>query len=130
MTETTFGTYLVDPATLRTLPRVAYEDGVHGDSTTAHPCVLPNGDLVNIFGGVSWHGMARHGVARHGMAWHGTVEQRSMAIYDEPSGCSRPAAAANGLGSVQASSGDRSKCGVTHQPGALSDRTQAETPER
>lgn len=86
MTETTFGTYLVDPATLRTLPRVAYEDGVHGDSTTAHPCVLPNGDLVNIFGDVSWHGMARHGVARHGgAAQHGNI--RWVQQWVQQAGC-------------------------------------------
>ncbi len=47
MTETLPGTYLVDPATLSTLQRVRYQDGIKGDITTAHPTALPNGDLVN-----------------------------------------------------------------------------------
>lgn len=47
MTETVQGTYLVDPATLRTLRRLCYADGIRGDITTAHPTLLPNGDLVN-----------------------------------------------------------------------------------
>lgn len=48
LTETVQGTFKVDPATLRTLGQVRYQDKISGDLTTAHPQPLPNGDLVNL----------------------------------------------------------------------------------
>ncbi|GAB4823966.1 hypothetical protein N2152v2_011012 [Parachlorella kessleri] len=47
LTETLPGTFLVDVASLATLERVRYKDGIRGDITTAHPTLLPNGDLIN-----------------------------------------------------------------------------------
>lgn len=48
VTETVAGTFEVDPSTLSTTGRVHYEDNLKGDLTTAHPTVLPNGDLINL----------------------------------------------------------------------------------
>ena len=50
-TETTFGLREIDPVALRTLGKVkfdSFENGVHGTVTTAHPTVLPNGDMLNL----------------------------------------------------------------------------------
>jgi len=46
--EMVAGTYAVDPATLRTLGPVRYANTLKGDLTTAHPTVLPNGDVINL----------------------------------------------------------------------------------
>ena len=51
-TETLAGTYLVDPRSLATLGRVRHVDeggvAVGGEGKTAHPCVLPGGDVINL----------------------------------------------------------------------------------
>lgn len=47
-TETSAGTYLVDPDTLETLGRVQYKDKVHGMVKTAHPFFTRDGDIVNL----------------------------------------------------------------------------------
>lgn len=47
VTETVQGTYLVDVATLATLERVEFDDEIKGDLTTAHPSLLPSGELLN-----------------------------------------------------------------------------------
>ena len=47
VTETVQGTYLVDVATLDTLDRVEFDDEIKGDLTTAHPSLLPSGELLN-----------------------------------------------------------------------------------
>ncbi len=61
LTETLPGTYQIDSDSLETLGRVRFTDGIKGDITTAHPTVLPNGDLINILSTVrlvDWVGRA------------------------------------------------------------------------
>ena len=48
VTETVAGTFEIDPSTLSTTGRVQYNDSLKGDLTTAHPTVLPNGDVINL----------------------------------------------------------------------------------
>jgi carlactone synthase / all-trans-10'-apo-beta-carotenal 13,14-cleaving dioxygenase len=48
VTETVAGTIEMDRSTLSTLGKVTYDDNLKGDLTTAHPTILPNGDLINL----------------------------------------------------------------------------------
>ncbi|KAL4523246.1 hypothetical protein Ndes2437B_g00374 [Nannochloris sp. 'desiccata'] len=47
VTETVAGTIEMDQGTLSTLGKVTYNDNLKGDLTTAHPTILPNGELIN-----------------------------------------------------------------------------------
>ena len=49
MTEAVSGTYKVDVGSLSTKERVAYNDDLPGDQTTAHPVIYPDGSVYNIF---------------------------------------------------------------------------------
>ena len=67
LTETLPGTFLIDVARLSTLERVRYKDGIRGDITTAHPTLLPNGDLINFLSTVRlnhWVGLGWGGVGQ------------------------------------------------------------------
>jgi len=48
VTETVAGTIEMDQSTLSTLGKVTYNDNLKGDLTTAHPTILPNGELINL----------------------------------------------------------------------------------
>jgi len=48
VTETVAGTIEMDQSTLSTLGKVSYNDNLTGDLTTAHPTILPNGELINL----------------------------------------------------------------------------------
>jgi len=48
ITETINGMYEVDVATLRTVKKARYSDGVPGTLLTAHPHVTVDGDIVNV----------------------------------------------------------------------------------
>ncbi|KAF6266758.1 carotenoid oxygenase [Scenedesmus sp. NREL 46B-D3] len=47
MSETPPSSYIVDPSDLSTVEQVAYDDGLPGDLTTAHPSILADGSLLN-----------------------------------------------------------------------------------
>jgi carlactone synthase/all-trans-10'-apo-beta-carotenal 13,14-cleaving dioxygenase len=48
VTETVAGTIEMDRSTLSTLGKVTYNDNLKGDLTTAHPTILPTGELINL----------------------------------------------------------------------------------
>ena len=48
VTESVKGTYRLDTATLATKCQEKYTDRIKGDLNTAHPKVLPSGEVVNI----------------------------------------------------------------------------------
>lgn len=53
VTESVKGTYRMDTATLDTKHQEKYTDSVTGDLHTAHPKMLPSGEMVNIVIGFS-----------------------------------------------------------------------------
>jgi carlactone synthase/all-trans-10'-apo-beta-carotenal 13,14-cleaving dioxygenase len=48
VTESVVGTYRVRTDDLGTLHQEHFQDNVKGDLTTAHPKIMPNGDLINL----------------------------------------------------------------------------------
>lgn len=57
VTETVFGTFGIDVSSLDTVERKQFRDKLKGDITTAHPSILPNGDLVNFVTNVKMSSM-------------------------------------------------------------------------
>ena len=52
MTESVAGTYRADLGNLSTLGPVKFNDGMKGLLTTAHPTLMEDGTLINLFTGV------------------------------------------------------------------------------
>lgn len=61
VTETVFGTFGIDVSSLDTVERKQFRDKLKGDITTAHPSILPNGDLVNFVTNVKMSSMSNTG---------------------------------------------------------------------